>query len=249
MAGVSDNVSNNVVDEVIDERKIQIFKHRFELPGGGKKIDYILINFNDEVMNCQKINITSMYRIKKAYYRVTHKLKNIISDKNLIEWKQIPKQATSEIASEIMSIFDKDMYTYCLIDDAIIFAEFKPKDHKDWAIYDEYSKHALICDANEICVSGEFIKKNDNFVFDNNSGTYAPTAQDLAKLKKVKDYLGMIDPIDPNSGNIQERGSPEGDLYSVYPGSGGKSKKKRSKSKRRKASRKRTIRRGRRRNK
>ena len=191
-----------------------------------------------------------MYRLKKAYYRVTHKLKNIISDKNLIEWKQIPKQTADEITSEIMSIFDKEMYTYCLIDDAIIFAEFKPKDHADWAIYDEYSKHALICDANEICVSGEFKKNNGNFVFDNNSGTYAPKPQDLAKLEKVKQYLG----ISSNVGGVPEETTDSRsseDLYSVYPRSegGGKSRSKRSKSKRRKSRKKRTLRKHNRRNK
>lgn len=202
-------------------------------------------------MNCKKINIPTASRLKKAYYRFTHELKNIISDKNLFEWKQIPKQITDENKLAIMSMFDKEMYTYCLIDDTIIFAEFKPKNHNDWAIYDEFSKHALICGANEICVSGEF-KKNDNnnFVFDINSGTYAPKQEDLVKLEKVKKYLGIISNVSGVPEETTDSRASE-DLYDAYPrgDGGGKSRNKRSKSKRRKAGKKRTLRKRNRRNK
>jgi len=157
MADVSDNVSDKVVDEIVDESKIQIFKHRFTLPGEEKTIDYILIYFNDPDMNCQKIQIRARPRIRKAFGIDTHNLKDIIADKNLIEWKQIPKSGID--AFDIKEVLDKDMYTYCLINDVIRFAEFKPKNDKYYDVYNEYSKHLIICDANEICVSGELIKK------------------------------------------------------------------------------------------
>jgi hypothetical protein len=120
-----------------------------------------------------------------------HKLTDIISDANLKKWTQLSKTDTSENLTALLDFLDKPMYTYCLIDDTLILAEVKPENDIHWSIYDEYSKHALICNSNSICVSGIAKKTFDGgkIEFDNISGTYKPSTSELQKLDKFKSFF------------------------------------------------------------
>jgi hypothetical protein len=173
-----------------DETKIQLFKHKYKLPNSSLSIDYIIVILNDPTMICTKIYMRNIMRIKKSYYQLTHNLNEVLSDRNLIEWVQLQKY-NQENFDILLKMLNKPLYTYCLIDDKLIFAEFKPKSDSSFAIYDEFSKHALICGTNAICVSGETKIQGGQIEFDVNSGSFMPKKEDIKKLDKFKQMFAF----------------------------------------------------------
>ncbi len=123
--------------------------------------------------------------------KVTGKIRRFIAqklhvldylEKHKVFSKHLPK--TPDLTSKILKdINTKTKYTYCLNKDTLIFAETRTnEDHailKDWL-----SKHVVLC-SNNACASGEMVIHNNTFIFDNNSGSYFPSMENLKTLKKA----------------------------------------------------------------
>ncbi len=75
----------------------------------------------------------------------------------------------------------RKLYTYCLNGGVLIMAETS----KSSKLQDEISKHIHLCSATAACVSGEARFRNGKLRFDNSSGTYSPTLEQLKILKKL----------------------------------------------------------------
>jgi hypothetical protein len=73
--------------------------------------------------------------------------------------------------------------------DTLIFAETKTHENnsllKDWL-----SKHIMLCNKTA-CASGEMVIHNNSFVFDNSSGTFQPTIQNLKSLNLAIPFLNI----------------------------------------------------------
>ena len=84
-------------------------------------------------------------------------------------------------------------FTYCLTDNSLIISETKVARNKTKVrkfVRDLTSKHYLICDKG-VCASGELMIKDNTFIFDNSSGTFKPTLENLQNLKKALPNLNI----------------------------------------------------------
>jgi hypothetical protein len=100
----------------------------------------------------------------------------------------------NEITENLIKIIKPyGKFTYCLTDNALIISETKVARNKTKIrkfVRDLTSKHYLICDKG-VCASGELIIKDNTFIFDNSSGTFKPTLENLQNLKKALPNLNM----------------------------------------------------------
>ena len=64
------------------------------------------------------------------------------------------------------------------------------------------SKHVIMCNTLS-CASGEMVIRNNTFIFDNNSGTYKPTFNNLQSIKNAIPFLRykIIDMLNPSHEN------------------------------------------------
>jgi hypothetical protein len=122
---------------------------------------------------------------------MTHNIHKIINYNNLKRWTQLNKTQKNNNLKKLKEIFDKKLYSYCLIDDLLIFSEIKPNNSKYFTLYDTWSKHVLICNSNYICLAGDLKIKNEKFIFNINSGSYQPIENDLNKLNKFKELFNI----------------------------------------------------------
>ena len=116
-------------------------------------------------------------------------------EKHKIFSKHLPKN--KKLMDTILEDIDTTTkYTYCLNKDTLIFAETRTE--KDHSILKDYlSKHVILC-SNDACASGEMVVYKNTFIFDNNSGSYFPSMENLKTLKKALSFL-PIKIIDMNS--------------------------------------------------
>ena len=100
----------------------------------------------------------------------------------------------NEITENLIKIIKPyGKFTYCLTDNALIISETKVAKNKTKIrkfVRDLTSKHYLICDKG-VCASGELMIKDNTFIFDNSSGTFKPTLENLQNLKKALPNLNM----------------------------------------------------------
>jgi hypothetical protein len=100
----------------------------------------------------------------------------------------------NEITENLIKIIKPyGKFTYCLTDNALIISETKVARNKTKIrkfVRDLTSKHYLICDKG-VCASGELMIKDNTFIFDNSSGTFKPTLENLQNLKKALPNLNM----------------------------------------------------------
>jgi hypothetical protein len=100
----------------------------------------------------------------------------------------------NEITESLIKIIKPyGKFTYCLTDNALIISETKVARNKTNVrkfVRDLTSKHYLICDKG-VCASGELMIKDNTFIFDNSSGTFKPTLENLQNLKKALPNLNM----------------------------------------------------------
>jgi len=100
----------------------------------------------------------------------------------------------NEITENLIKIINPyGKFTYCLTDNALIISETKVARNKTKIrkfVRDLTSKHYLICDKG-VCASGELMIKDNTFIFDNSSGTFKPTLENLQNLKKALPNLNM----------------------------------------------------------
>ena len=100
----------------------------------------------------------------------------------------------NEITENLIKIINPyGKFTYCLTDNALIISETKVARNKTKIrkfVRDLTSKHYLICDKG-VCASGELMIKDNTFIFDNSSGTFKPTLENLQNLKKALPNLNI----------------------------------------------------------
>lgn len=107
-------------------------------------------------------------------------------EKHRVFSKRLPRHKDT-IRAILEHMNTNTKYTYCLNQDNLIFAETRTKEEnvllKDWL-----SKHVILCDDN-VCASGEMVVYRNHLIFDNSSGTYAPTAENLESIKESLSFL------------------------------------------------------------
>ena len=117
----------------------------------------------------------------KFTHKRTRKIKKIIKDDRL----------TDKLIEYIKPCAK---YTYCLTNDALIISDTYTKyafgKLTESAIKNYTSKHYIIC-GDKICANGELVIKNNTFIFDNASGTYAPKYKQIKVLKKALPFLNI----------------------------------------------------------
>jgi hypothetical protein len=136
--------------------------------------------------------------LKKSVNPVTKKIKNnpktydLLTHKKKINTKEIVKnQKLTEKLIKFIKPYEK--YTYCLTNDTLVLAETKASTNKTKMakiIKNYTSKHFVLC-GEDACASGEVVIKNNTFIFDNSSGTFEPTYENIKSLKKAIPFLNM----------------------------------------------------------
>jgi hypothetical protein len=165
---------------VIEKYRVKLF---------GEKVFYYNIILNNEKDNCTKPIILKKKKLLKSIIDKFTFLVPYFTKK--IYKKKIYKKDKNSMKN-IFKLFDKRIkYTYCLNKDNLLISTTINK-KTDSRLKDLLSKHILLCN-NEACCAGEMIFKNkDNkkyILFDNNSGSYKPTKENLLQLKKKLYYL------------------------------------------------------------
>jgi hypothetical protein len=152
----------------------------------GTLINIFILKFNTRY-NCN----TYLTLKKKSDYIKKHVFQNI----HLFKYLTKHKILTTKIFKKDKHIMEKiinemninEKYTFCLNKDTLIFAETKTTENnsmlKDWL-----SKHIMLC-GETACASGELIVKKHMFIFDNASGTFKPTFQNLQSLYQAIPFL------------------------------------------------------------
>jgi len=134
--------------------------------------------------------------LKKSVNPVTKKIKNnpntydLLTHKKKLDTKKFMKnQRLTENLIKFIKPYEK--YTYCLSNDTLVIAETKASTNKSKfvkIIKNYTSKHFVLC-GEDACASGELVFKNNTFVFDNSSGTFEPTYDNIKSLKKALPFL------------------------------------------------------------
>jgi len=172
---------------------ITIEKYKKTILGVTNNIYIIYFNTN---YNCKK-NIT----IKKTMSKIK---KGIIQNIKLLDYLTQKKVKTVKINKNDKKIMEKitkiinpnEKYTYCLNKDTLILAETKTNINKSF-IKDITSKHIMLCNETA-CASGELVIDDNTFIFDNSSGSFIPSIQNIQILKKALPFL-KLKIIDMNS--------------------------------------------------
>jgi len=162
----------------------------------GKTIYIYNIHFNEPI-KCNPITIKNYFKSRvKTHFKKTLKsvLKYLMKDKIST---QIYKK-DKKFMTELLKLFNPaEKYTYCLNKNNLIIVETKTINNKS-IIKDLLSKHVLLCDKGA-CASGEMVIYKNKFIFDNSSGTYKPSIENLQHLKKLSFLnLKIIDLNDKN---------------------------------------------------
>lgn len=144
----------------------------------------------------QGFQCTKKMTLKKSVNPITKKIKNnpktydYLTHKKKLNTKEIVKnQKLTEKLIKFIKPYEK--YTYCLTNDTLVLAETKASTNKTkmTKIIKNYtSKHFVLCGENA-CASGEVVIKNNTFIFDNSSGTFEPTYENIKSLKKALPFL------------------------------------------------------------
>lgn len=123
-------------------------------------------------------------RLKKAFVDTFHILD--LLEMNKIASYKIPKTAAAFVPTLEPLMKKGRIYTYCLNGSTLLMAESSHSSR----VKDFLSKHILLC-GKRPCVSGEMRWIDGRMVFDNNSGTYEPTREHLASLRKSLAFAGQ----------------------------------------------------------
>lgn len=169
--------------------KNYIIIEKYEKKILGVKIKLYIIYFNKSYVCKNKLTLKKRKLLKKITKKI--KLFDYLT-KNKISTTKIYKN-DKDIANKFKNIIDPtEKYTYCLNNDKLILAETKTLQNKS-RIKKFFSKHIIICNQNDLvdslCGSGEFYIENNNFIFDNKSGSYLPTLEHLKLLQKLLSFL------------------------------------------------------------
>lgn len=154
---------------------------------------YIYVIHLNQMISCKKRlgpkNKSKTLRLRK-YLDFSPLLKKYMVDSLKIE------KNDKDIMKKVASLFDVNTkYTYCLNRETLVLAETRTDKNKS-KIKDFFSKHGLLCDQ-KVCAAGEmsFDKTHSNgnykMVFDNASGTFRPSKDDLQVLKKQLPYFDI----------------------------------------------------------
>jgi hypothetical protein len=154
----------------------------------GVNINIFILKFNTRY-NCNTyltLKKKSDY-IKKSIFKNIHLFQYLTKHKILS--KKIYKKDKNIMEKIINEMNINEKYTFCLNKDTLIFAETKTAENnsmlKDWL-----SKHIMMC-GETACASGELIIHNQIFIFDNASGTFKPTFQNLHSLHQAIPFLNF----------------------------------------------------------
>ena len=128
-------------------------------------------------------------QINLSYDLLGYLLENKIKS---VKLNKYDKNITNKLAS-IFNVNEK--YTYCLKNDKLILAETKTSVNNS-KVKDYMSKHIVLC-KKKSCATGEMVfyknaKSDYELIFDNASGTFEPSTNDLQNLKKAFPYLNIM---------------------------------------------------------
>ncbi len=162
---------------------------------------FVFEKFEREVLGVEAriyvLHLHKQYRCKPpiTLKRTAGKIRRFIAKKlHVLDYleehrifsKHLPKTKTG-VQTILDNMNTKTKYTYCLNKDTLIFAETRTTtDHamlKDWL-----SKHIILC-GDTACSSGEMMIYRNQFIFDNNSGSYFPSKENLETLKTALAFL------------------------------------------------------------
>lgn len=123
--------------------------------------------------------------IKRGIFNASDVFGYLTKDKILS--KRINKTDENIMKKLINEMNPNEKYTYCLNNNKLIIVETKTTQNNS-SIKNWLSKHIMMCNKTA-CASGEMVIHNNAFVFDNSSGTFQPTLDDLQSLKNAMPFL------------------------------------------------------------
>ena len=182
-------IKNKKVKNVKEQEKIIVEKYIRKL--GGVDTHLYKIKLNNYKCD-KKITLKKKPRGYINLLKNNPNLYDFFSRKKLINTLLVNNN--NEITENLIKIIKPyGKFTYCLTDNSLIIAETKVDRNKTKIrklVRDVTSKHYLICDKG-VCASGELMIKDNTFIFDNSSGTFKPTLENLQNLKKALPNLNM----------------------------------------------------------
>lgn len=183
----------------MNENYIEINNYKKKIMG--QNINIIIIKLNNKKSNCTK-HLTQKQYIKKdkLIIKPSNKtMKSIFSyymkNKDI---EKINKKDNKIMMKLSKYISNEEKYTYCLNQDNLIISETMNENNKS-IVKNLFSKHIFLC-KDKPCASGELVFHKNKLVFDNSSGTYKPTIDNLKSIKKALSFLNVkiIDMNDKN---------------------------------------------------
>lgn len=163
---------------ILEKWKVNLFNN---------KIYYYKIQLNNKKNYCKYP--LKLKKSKKIFFKkIINKLNFLVPffSKKVLK-KKIYKN-DKNIMKNIFKYFDKrKKYNYCLNKNTLNISSTTNKNTNS-KIKDYLSKHIILCD-NDPCCSGELsflnLNKKKYILFNNNSGSYKPTKNNLIDLQKT----------------------------------------------------------------
>lgn len=152
---------------------------------------YYIIKINHKY-NCKnKLKIKGNYKSFKNYLLKKSGIKKyLLSNKN--KKFSIKMMKDKNIMKNIKDIIDDTLiYNFCLKKNKLILSSSSSISNNILA------KHSILCDKDP-CACGEMVIYKKYLIFNNNSGTYNPTVEDIKIIKKALPFF-KIKIIDMNS--------------------------------------------------
>ena len=151
----------------------------------GTTINVYKINLHKKV-RCKTMKLTRLKdRVKKYAVNALH-LGNYMRNTRKVKQTRLPKD--DKFVQTLKKYLDtKGVYTYCLNSDGtLMIAETSHESLTKELL----SKHVLLC-GTEPCASGELRIVGNTMVFDNDSGTYRPSGDELKSLKRALPFVDI----------------------------------------------------------
>lgn len=154
----------------------------------GVKTNIYIIKFNHPYTCSKPLALSSkVYSVKNYVWKKVGVL-DYLTKKKVLTRKIYKNDKIMDNLKNIMNPHEK--YTYCLNKDTLILAETKNKSNNS-LLKNYMSKHIMLCKDTEACASGEMVIYEDSLIFDNKSGSYAPSLQNLQNLKVALPFLNI----------------------------------------------------------
>ena len=151
----------------------------------GYKTTFYIIKINHKYKCTNKLKINNKYKLFRNKLIKKIKIKKYLLNNKILVQK-IYKN--NKMIENIKNIINHSItYNYCLYKNKLVLINRN----------NFFSKHSIMCNKNPCC-SGEMVFYKNSLVFNNNSGTYAPTYDDIKILKKALPFL-KVKVVDMNS--------------------------------------------------